>query len=83
MKKTDVVEYIKALELKPGSILIIDANQFNLADVLDLKLPVNFPVPILAVDGPPSIERFTRAELAEALRLLDQVSGGSAGASGA
>jgi hypothetical protein len=42
-----------------------------------MRLPINFQVPIMAVDGTRSIEQFTRAELVEALRLMDQVSGGS------
>jgi hypothetical protein len=38
----------------------------------DVQLDVDFRVPILAIYGTPSIECFTREQLAQALRLIDE-----------
>jgi hypothetical protein len=72
MKNEEIAEYVKALTLTPGSILVIDATHVNVSDVSRIRPDINFSVPILAIYGPPSIECFTREQLAQALRLIDE-----------
>jgi hypothetical protein len=70
--KTDLEKFIKTLELKPGTILVADRNRIDVTTLQRIEVEgLDFRVPILAVDGIPSIERFTRDELAQALRLID------------
>jgi translation elongation factor EF-4 len=75
MTKDDVVEYVKALTLTPGSILVVDANSVDMRTLTNLRLALDFPVPILAIYGTPSIEAFTREQLVQALRLIDESAG--------
>jgi hypothetical protein len=72
MKSEEIAEYVKALNLTPDSILVIDRAAVDIRDVTQIRLAPGIPrVPILAVDGVPSIAAFTRDQLAEALRLID------------
>ena len=70
--KDDIAEYVKALELKPGTILLVDFNKADVRVLSNIRLAIDFPVPILAVDGTPSIELLTREQLTEALRRLEE-----------
>lgn len=72
MTNKEIADYVKTLQLAPGSILVIDARCVDPRQVTMLRVGVDFPVPILAIYGTPSIEAFTREQLAQALRLIDE-----------
>jgi hypothetical protein len=72
MKRETLADHVKALHLQPHSILVVDANKVRLRQLADVRLDADFRVPVLPVDGTPSIELLTRDQLVEALRLIDE-----------
>lgn len=73
MKNEEIAKYVKTLQLTPGSILVVDATKVDPRGAIsNIQLDIDFRVPILAIYGTPSIETFTREQLAQALRLIDE-----------
>jgi hypothetical protein len=72
MTNKEISEYVKTLQLTPGTILVVDASQVETCQVTNIRLDVDFRVPILAIYSTPSIETFTREQLLQALRLIDE-----------
>lgn len=69
---TGLEEHIKQLDLKPNSVLFVNAEKVNADELKRLRLPyVGFTVPIVFTMGPPEVGLLTRKELELALRALD------------
>lgn len=72
MTAEEFAEQVKVLELKPNSVIFVDRNEVNMTDLCLLNFdnpPEN--VFIVGVDGPPTMELLTRAQLEYSLKLLD------------
>jgi hypothetical protein len=69
---TGLEAHIKQLDIKPNSVLFVNADKVNPSDLARIRLPyVGYTVPIVFTMGPPEVALLTRAELVAALHALD------------
>lgn len=64
--------HIKLLDIKPNSVLFVNAERVNAAELARIRLPyVGYTVPIVFTIGPPEVSLLTREDLERALHALD------------
>lgn len=64
-----MLEVIKRLHLEPGDILVIDPAEVDILAIAEMRLPLSFPIPILAAPAG-SVHSCTRKELLDVLAAL-------------
>lgn len=69
-------EHIKSLDIKPNTVLFVNVEKVDPDQLKPLRLPyIGLAVPVVFTLGPPEVNLLTRAQLMEALRLLDNDQG--------
>jgi hypothetical protein len=67
-----LAEHIKKLDIGPNSVLFVNVEKVAKDELIPLRLPyIGLSVPVVFTVGPPEVNLLTRAELVEALRILD------------
>ena len=71
-----LAEHIKKLDIGPNSVLFVNVEKVDPDQLKPLRLPyVGISVPVVFTLGPPEVNLLTRAQLTEALRLLNNDQG--------
>jgi hypothetical protein len=71
-----LAEHIKKLDIGPCSVLFVNVEKVDKDQLIPLRLPyIGLAVPVVFTIGPPEVNVLTRAQLTEALRLLDNDQG--------
>ena len=75
-KDQGLAEHIKKLDITANTVLFINVEKVDADQLKPLRLPyIGLAVPVVFTMGPPEVNLLTRAQLIEALALLENNQG--------